>query len=347
MNSMIYTRPPKYWWENLTDEELLRVPLRELGLKVAGTAMEPLLQKLHKDLERRWLKVRPRVWVSTEWFCPDGFDGFAIPFYLFHPRLAGLYRKHGGTPEGCRKDNFLKILRHETGHLVDNAYGLRRSALRRKVFGLSSTPYPSQYEVQPYSKSYVRHLSHHYAQSHPDEDFAETFAVWLQPRTVWRAQYAKWPALKKLTLMDALLKEKRGQKPLRLAKGPISALEDVPWTLGGYLRKVQREECPAKNRFFERDLRALFIKEKASKVKATPAKEFLRATHRELTRSVARQTGLECYKVQSALKVMMRSCQEENLVLKFSKRETKAQLTKVLTERAQSFVRHGHHKILM
>ena len=167
----------------------------------------PRIQQLYRELERRHLHFRPHFWLSDEWYTPDGVPGVAIPFYLAHPRLAELecsqmLEVEGGTPEWC-----MRILRHESGHAIDNAYRLRRRRRRQQLFGLSSQPYPEHYTPRPYSRSYVLHLEPWYAQSHPDEDFAETFAVWLTPKSSWRKRYAGWPALKKLEYVDELMRE--------------------------------------------------------------------------------------------------------------------------------------------
>ncbi len=57
---------------------------------------------------------------------------------------------------------------------------------------------PQRYRARPGSRRYVHHLGEWYAQAHPTEDFAETFAVWLKPRSGWRKSYAEWPAFHKL-----------------------------------------------------------------------------------------------------------------------------------------------------
>ena len=75
------------------------------------------------------------------------------------------------------------------------------------MFGPASRRYPADYSPRPRAGNYVLHLGHWYAQSHPTEDFAETFAVWLQPRARWRRDYAGWPALRKLEYVDALMAE--------------------------------------------------------------------------------------------------------------------------------------------
>ena len=181
-------------WTTFSDERLLEVRMCDLKLTIEGTDLEPRIAEINAELDARGLTFRPFYYLSDEWFTPDGVPGIAIPFYLAHPRLAKLELKEmleveGGDPESC-----LRILRHEVGHAIDNAYDLRRRPTRRRLFGNPATEYPEYYTPKPYSKSFVQHLDHWYAQSHPDEDFAETFAVWLDPHSMWGPRYAGWPA---------------------------------------------------------------------------------------------------------------------------------------------------------
>src|SRR5919205_1649903 len=188
--------------------------ISDLNVGIEGSVLEPRIAQLRGELEARGLTAfEPHFWLSAEWFSPDGVPGVAIPFYLAHPRLeklelAQMLEVEGGTPEWC-----MKILRHEAGHAIDNAYRLRTRLRRQRVFGPSYMQYPDYYTPKPYSKSYVLHLDSWYAQSHPDEDFAETFAVWLTPHSEWRQRYAGWPALKKLEYMDALMRSIRDKAP--------------------------------------------------------------------------------------------------------------------------------------
>jgi hypothetical protein len=123
--------------------------------------------------------------------------GIAVPFFLGHPRLLRLERRMLGEAEGSSRRWRQRLFRHELGHAVDTAFGLRRRRDWQRVFGRAGAPYSRDYTVRPGSKDYVLHLEHWYAQSHPTEDFAETFAVWLQPKARWRAEYSGWPALAK------------------------------------------------------------------------------------------------------------------------------------------------------
>src|SRR5437762_4710448 len=223
-------------WVALSDEKLLEVRLCDLGLAIEGTELEQRIGHLNTDLDARGL-ARPHVWLSDEWFTPDGVPGIAIPFYLAHPRLARLelaqmLEVEGGEPEAC-----LKILRHEAGHAIDNAYLLRRRPTRRRLFGTPATPYPEYYTPKPYSKSFVHHLDHWYAQSHPDEDFAETFAVWLDPNSMWATRYAGWPAQRKLEYLDRLMREVARRRPSVKSKRKVDPLPRLRKTLAEHYRK--------------------------------------------------------------------------------------------------------------
>ena len=170
----------------MSDEQLLDMRICDLKLSIRGTPLEKRIEQLNAELAHRGLKFRPHCWLSDDWFSPDGIPGIAIPFYLAHPRLIRLERKQLLEVEGGTHDWCMKILRHEAGHAIDNAYRLRRKKRYRELFGPASQPYPQYYNPKPFSKSYVLHLDMWYAQSHPVEYFAETFAIWLKPRSRWR-----------------------------------------------------------------------------------------------------------------------------------------------------------------
>ena len=187
----------QFSWTHLPDQELLETPLSELGLSLEKHPLMKLIQKLTRELEAKKITLRPRVYLSDDWFCADGTTTFAIPFVLLHPRLKKLEELYIGEVEGGDDEWFMRLARHEMGHVLDNAYNLRLSQKRKEIFGDSSKPYPETYEYKAYSKSFVQHIEDGYAQSHPDEDWAETFAVWLTPNSKWKTQYKNWPALKK------------------------------------------------------------------------------------------------------------------------------------------------------
>jgi hypothetical protein len=156
-------------WTTFSDEKLLEVRMCDLKLSIEGTELEPRIAQLNAELDARGLAFRPHYYLSDEWFTPDGVPSVAIPFYLAHPRLAKLEKAEMLEVEGGDPDSCMRILRHEAGHAIDNAYQLQRRHTRRRLFGNPATEYPEYYTPKPYSKSFVQHLDHWYAQSHPDE----------------------------------------------------------------------------------------------------------------------------------------------------------------------------------
>src|SRR6476619_7901360 len=205
-------RPLPLDWDSLSDEELLNVRMCDLPVHIDNELAERT-EQLRTELHAAGLRAPLHFYLSDEWFTPDGATSIAIPFYLAHPRLAKLEETQMLEVEGGEYEWCMRILRHEAGHAIDNAFRLRLRRERRRVFGSPTVPYPEFYTPRPYSKSFVLHLDAWYAQSHPDEDFAETFAVWLTPNSEWRQRYAGWPALKKLEYMDAMMQSVRGKSP--------------------------------------------------------------------------------------------------------------------------------------
>jgi hypothetical protein len=184
---------------------------------------------------RKGILFRPHVWLSEEWFSPDGIPGIAVPFYLAHPRLQRLERRFMHEVEGGNDKWLMRILRHETAchrHCIRP----RRKAWR-ETFGKASHRYPARYSPRPGSRNFVLHLGHWYAQSHPTEDFAETFAVWLPPRARWRSQYADWPALAKLEYVDRTMGELVGQRPSNLDRRVVEPLAENTRTLREHYRR--------------------------------------------------------------------------------------------------------------
>src|SRR4030095_1290806 len=162
-------------WAALDDEALLDVRMSDLPLTIEGVLAERI-QQFRDELESRGLRFPLHFYLSDEWFTPDGASAIAVPFSLAHPRLAKLEEAQMLEVEGGEHEWCMRILRHEAGHAIDNAFKLRLRRQRRKVFGSYKKPYPESYTPRPYSKRFVLHLDAWYAQSHPDEDFAETFA---------------------------------------------------------------------------------------------------------------------------------------------------------------------------
>ncbi len=201
-------------WGLLSDEQLLELKVRRLGLTLEGTPLQPLIQQFYAELSARGLAFHPPCHIGDEWFCPVGIPSIFVPFFLVHPRLRELERRMMLEVEGETPDWFMKLMRHEAGHAYSFAYRLYRRRKWQETFGLASTEESEFYRPRPYSRSYVVHLDDWYAQSHPDEDFAETFAVWLTPDLDWREKYRGWKALQKLEYVDGLMRLLAARPPL-------------------------------------------------------------------------------------------------------------------------------------
>jgi len=333
-------------WTALSDEKLLEVRMCDLGLSIAGTELEPRIAQLNAELEARGLMFKPHYYLSDEWFTPDGVPGIAIPFYLAHPRLARLEKTEmleveGGDPETC-----LRILRHEAGHAIDNAYRLRRRPTRRRLFGNPATEYPEYYTPKPYSKSFVHHLDHWYAQSHPDEDFAETFAVWLDPQGMWATRYAGWPAQRKLEYMDKLMRDVSRKRPVIKSKRLVDPLQRLKKTLGEHYRKKREHYGLDHPDFYESDLRNLFS-DSPQYAKNKSAAQFVRGIRREVRGTVASFTDSYQYTIDQLLSKIIDRCRELNLRLTDSEESTKIDFMVFLTVQTMNYLHSGRHRVAL
>src|SRR5947208_3526416 len=213
---------------------LRRMPIRELGLRLKGSPMEPLIDTLQEDLRRKLRRFRPQYYLTDEWGCPSGQPVIGIPFYLADPELARI-EKQTNDLENARQIRM--YLRHEAGHAFNYAYRLHQRPEWRATFGSFRRRYSDDYRPVPFSREYVRHLPGWYAQKHPDEDFAETFAVRLTPNSDWRADYADWPvALAKLKFCDRLLAELKGAGPLVTAADLDEDVSEISHSLEEFYR---------------------------------------------------------------------------------------------------------------
>jgi hypothetical protein len=222
-------------------EEILGKAIRDLGLKIEGSPLERFVQQLDRELEsKKLLKFRPACYLSDEWGCPSGEPVIGIPFYLADPRLS-LLEKERNDLEDARE--IMMYLRHEAGHAFNYAYRLHRTPQWKELFGSFRRPYHDHYRPVPFSKDFVRHMAGWYAQKHPDEDFAETFAVWLTPRSGWRKKYRGWGAMPKLRYMDRIARELGGIDPLRRRGHPDITVDEMESTLAEFYQH-STEEIP-------------------------------------------------------------------------------------------------------
>lgn len=328
----------------MTDEQLLDMRMCDLKLSIQGTPLQKRIQQLNEELAQRGLNFTPHCWLSDDWFSPDGIPGIAIPFYLAHPRLIRLERKQlleveGGTHEWC-----MKILRHEAGHAIDTAFRLRRKANYRRVFGKATEPYPEYYQPMPSSRDYVLHLEMWYAQAHPLEDFAETFAVWLRPGSRWRTRYRDWPALGKLMLVNDLMKSIVGKKPLVNSREQVDSLSRVRKTLRTHYQRKREHYGVDFPSIYDNDLRKLFSCDPIHRRNSTAA-AFLSRIRGELRRSVARWTGEYSYTIDQVVQEMIERCRELKLRLGNSPEEAKRDAMILVAVRTTGFLHEGRHRV--
>ena len=330
-------------WASYSDDQLLQVRMCDLGVTLSGTDLEVRIAQIGAELDARGLAFRPHYWLADEWFTPDGIPGVAVPFYLAHPRLARLELAQMLEVEGGDPESFLRILRHEVGHAIDNAYRLRRRPTRRRLFGSPTTEYPEYYTPKPYSKSFVQHLDHWYAQSHPDEDFAETFAVWLDPASMWATRYAGWPAQRKLEYMDRLMRALARLRPAVTSKRQVDPVSKLKKTLGEHYAKKREHYGLDHPDFYESDLRNLFS-DAPQYAKNPSAARFLRRIRRDVRSRVASFTDSYQYTIDRLLEKIIERCRELNLRLTESEEESKADFMVFLTVQTMNYLHSGRHR---
>jgi hypothetical protein len=299
-------------WTSLSDGQLLERRISNLGLRLEGTALEPLIRQLYEELTARGLLLRPPCHIGDEWFVPVGIPAIFIPFFLVHDRLRALERTmmlevEGGTPEW-----FMKLMRHEAAHAYSYAYQLPRKKKWQQTFGRTSREEtPDFYQPRPFSRSYVVHLDDWYAQSHPDEDFAETFAVWLTPGLDWRRRYAGWKALQKLEYVDELMRSLAGNPPRHLPEYRVADHDCLNLKLKTYYarkRKLYEDTYPD---FYDADLRQLFPAI-AGPGRIT-ASAYLRRRRRRLLNSICQWTNEKKFRVNRLLARLIARCEKLDL----------------------------------
>ena len=304
-------------WSDRSDDELLQLRVRDLGLQISTSRLEPFIAQLYEELDAQGLTFRPPCYLADEWFCPDKVPMIAFPFCLAHARLMQLEKKIMFEVEGDSPENCMRLLRHECGHAINYAYQLYKRTRWRELFGQFSTSYTSNYSFHPYSRHYVAHLGDSYAQAHPDEDFAETFAVWLTPGRTWEQKYDDWPVIGKLRYVDKLM-ARIGEQP------PINTERDMPYsatrmtsTLAAFYerkRKVLGEEFSG---YYDDALKRIFA-QSTTRADAVKASRFLRRHRRQIVDSVTAWTPQRKFDVNHLTQRLIRRCDTLGLYVKTS-----------------------------
>jgi hypothetical protein len=277
-------------------EGVLQARIKDLQLHLAGTPLEKYIQQLYAELEHKGVSLRPLCYLSDQWGCPSGVPVIGIPFYLADPKLLSIEAELGDGVES--EQEIMMYLRHEAGHAFNYAYRLYETEEWKKLFGDYDKPYKDEYKPRPFSRKYVVHISGWYAQKHPDEDFAESFAVWLTPDSDWQKRYAGWGAMKKLQYVD--------QTVARLGRAPAivqledkdSAVEDMEETVLDHYRARQLAEKVdvQLHEHLDQDLFNLFEPRGKTQVSA---ETFLRAERQSLIEAVSHYSGVSRAVVRS------------------------------------------------
>lgn len=349
-------------WPNLKDDALLKLRLSELGLSFeASPELAARGVRLYDELRARGFEhFRPHLYLGDEWFSPEGVPAIAVPFYLAHPRLTALERAimldvEGDTPEGC-----MRLLRHEAGHCFDHAYGFSKRPRWRRIFGSPAQEYhPETYRPRPYSRSFVRNLDNWYAQAHPDEDFAETFAVWLDPARDWRREYARWPvARQKLEYVDALAREVFAKPMLRRhawrpARGDLPCdASRLRTTLERYYARRRRDNAADYPDFYDRDLRRIFNGEAPERGRREPPREvrgvsaarFMTRHRKRLLESVSTWTGERKFPIERLLRKLTERCEKLELRLGRDESDTQVEVAAYLATLVTHYLFTGKFK---
>jgi hypothetical protein len=335
--------PVEQPWVDLPDAELLHLRICDLHVRIESSELQPRIAELYQELDDRRLPVKPPCYLSDEWFSPEGSPMIAIPFYLAHPRLKALELHQmldveGGTPEWCQQ-----LLRHECGHAYDHAYLFSSRPEWAEVFGDPEAEYlPETYRPRPYSKSFVRHLPNWYAQAHPHEDFAETFAVWLTtPREQWSEQYRRWKALEKLEYVDELMNEPR-------ERAPAVTKERRVWDAARSVKRLEKYYAAKRKMFaedfpdvYDADLRAIFERGEAGEDSAAQVMRRLRAP---LITSLVRWTGQRKYTVNMLVGSLIARAQELRLPAPRDHEKVMLELAAYLSAMVTNYLHTGRFK---
>jgi len=312
-------------WETRLME--MNKPLSEFNLKIEGSPLEKLIKRLFRELDQKGIIFKPKCYLTDSWGCPNKVPVIGIPFYYADPNLA----KIEDYMQGDLEDEYelLMSLRHEAGHAINYAYRLFELPEWQDVFGRFTVPYRDYFTPKPQSRDYVKHLFQQvgdfagriYAQKHPDEDFAETFAVWMTPRSGWRRTYAGWSALKKLEYVDELMWELAGKTPPITNRREIEPLPKLRKTLRQHYAEKRKRYGAALPDFADRDLKRLFSDSPVFRDRPAAA-TFLRRVRSQVSRRVARTTGAYQYAVDQVLEDIINRCRGLRLRLTAPEEET-------------------------
>ncbi len=323
--------------DRLSNFELLATKVSDLRL-ILPVKYKNQLKVLNQKLRAKNIKWRPQTWAGEEWYSPDGIDGFAIPFTLFHPKLTRLEEMYIGHCEGKNLNDFLKLACHETAHALDNSYGLRKLKQRQRLFGTAKQTYPNQYRPKDHQNEYIDFLGDFYAQAHPEEDWAETVGHWLYYNKL-PSQYKSTLVEEKYKYVDFILRNlhTKTQKDKATIPKPLSYDNR---TLEQYFKDKQKQFNIRKRNFTKGKLDSFLCKSE---------KNF----HQFDINSSVNINEIDIsspYKrwiLMRFLKDINEECKKENFTLKYNENRTKRILNNFLKENLAKFEKSNYAKIYM
>ncbi len=333
-------------WATWTDDELLKVRFKALGLSIDGSEVGERREQLYAELASKGLSFKPRIFLGDEWFSPEGMNAIAVPFYLASSRLKTLEKKLMLEVEGGDPVWFMQLLRHEAGHCFDHCYKFSKRKKWRQIFGSPTEEYhPETYRPQPYSRSYVRNLDGWYAQAHPDEDFAETFAVWLNPLRDWRREYKNWNvALEKLEYIDELAQESVDMK-IHAEGGRVpSDVNHLSMSLEKFYQRRRREHADEYPDFYDSDLRKIFNGDPKLSKRDYAAAKFMNRQKKDIVATVAWATSERKFTIDALVKRLTDRCEQLELRVGKTENQTTMEVASFLTSLVKNYLFTGKFK---
>lgn len=326
----------------LTDDDLLKVRFCDLGIQIKGTWLEECVHTLYAELEAKGLAFRPRCYLADEWLSPDNEPVIGIPFYLAHHRLMALEQRLMHEVEGGDRASCMKLLRHEAGHAFNYAYRFYAARRWKQLFGHFSEEYPDRYKYRPYSRSFVIHLDDWYAQYHPDEDFAETFAVWLTPESDWKTRYAGWKALDKLEYVDSLMRHGAHRAPAKAGGKMYWNINCLTATLATHYKRKTEFYAEYSPDFHDLHLARIFPG--ALSGTGRPASRLLSRYKKEILDHVAFWTGERKYIINRLLQNLIKRCGELKLTVNADETRPVMMITAYVATLIMNYVYTGRFK---
>jgi hypothetical protein len=320
--------------------ELLSKPIRDLGLKLEGSSVERYVHQLYRELEKKGLrKFRPLVYLSDEWGCPSEEPVIGIPFYLADPKLQKLEREMNDLEDSRQ---IMMYMRHEAGHAFNYAYELYKTEEWRNLFGSFRKPYRDMYKPIPFSRRFVRHMEGWYAQKHPDEDFAETFAVWMTPRSNWRKRYKGWGAMAKLKYMERIAKRFGDAEPLKPQGHTDITVEEMETTVEQFYESHAQEQRDASELLLDTDLRDIFTVSPRKRKGVRAAVDFMRENRKLIVDKVGYWSGVQRPLIRNLLESIEKRAGELNLRTEVAcEKQTLAEITVFVTALAMNYLTRG------